>query len=86
MDFLEEIEEQNKAMDNAYMLITKVKTLDDVYEEMGQGEKIFEFLLPFDPLTSDGRDLSTIELVISHFEGLEDYEKCAKLQLIKKCL
>ena len=37
MDFLEELEEQNKAMENAYMLITKTKTIDDVYEDMGQG-------------------------------------------------
>ena len=87
MDFLEELEEQNKAMDNAYMLITKIKTLDDIYEEMGQGREEFEFLLPFDPLVSDGRDTATIDLVITHYEELEDYEKCAKLQMIKEtCL
>jgi len=84
MDFLEELEEQNKAMENAYMLITKIKTLDDVYEEMGNGEEEFEFLLPFDPIVSDGRDAATIDLVIAHYEELEDYKKCAALQKIKE--
>ena len=34
MDFLEDLEMYEKAMQNAYNLITKKKTLDDIYYEL----------------------------------------------------
>ena len=87
MDFLEDIERYEESMQNAYGLITRELTLDDVffrYEESGEVEN---FYLPFDPLESDGRDPGTIDLVIEYMESNEEYEKCAKLLKIKnKCL
>ena len=34
MDYLEDIELYNEAMQNAYMIITKKKTLDDIYYDL----------------------------------------------------
>jgi hypothetical protein len=86
MEFLKDIEIYNESMDNAYLIITKEKTFDDIYYEMEAGIHK-EFYLPFDPISQDGRDSGTIDLLIEHFEELEDYKKCAKLVKIKKlCL
>ena len=82
MDFLEDIELYNKAMENAYNIITKKKTKDDIYYELEEGVQT-EFYLPFNPIDQDGRDSATIDLLVEHFEELEDYEKCAKLIKIK---
>tara|TARA_R110002020_G_scaffold372969_4_gene584410 strand:+ start:1983 stop:2276 length:294 start_codon:yes stop_codon:yes gene_type:complete len=86
MEFLEDLEIYNEAMENAYLLITKEKTVDDIYYEMEEG-KYKKFYLPFDPIAQDGRDTGTIDLLIEHYEELEEYEKCANLSRIKKlCL
>ena len=86
MQFLEDLEHYNQSMENAYLIITKKKTLDDIYLEL-ENENYDEFYLPFDPVLHNGRDSGTIELLISHFEELEDYEKCAELNILKsKCL
>ena len=86
MEFLEDLEIYNEAMENAYLLITKEKTVDDIYYEMEEG-KYKTFYLPFDPVVQDGRDTGTIDLLIEHYEELEEYEKCANLTRIKKlCL
>ena len=86
MKFLEDLEYYNQSMENAYLIITKQKTLDDIYFEL-ENEDYEEFYLPFDPIQHDGRDSATIELLISHFEELEEYEKCSELQKLKiKCL
>ena len=83
MEFLKDIEIYNESMDNAYAIITKEKTFDDIYYEMEEG--VHErFYLPFDPIAQDGRDNGTIDLLIEHFEGREDYKKCAKLMKIKE--
>ena len=83
MEFLKDIEIYNESMDNAYAIISKEKTFDDIYYEMEEG--VHErFYLPFDPIAQDGRDNGTIDLLIEHFEGREDYEKCAKLMKIKE--
>ena len=86
MDFLEDIELYNKAMENAYNIITKKKTLDDIYYELEE-ETLDEFPLPFDPIMEDGRSPDIIDVVIEHFTSTEEYEKCAELVKIKdKCL
>lgn len=85
MDFLEDIELYNKAMENAYNIITKKKTLDDIYYELEE-ETLDEFPLPFDPIMEDGRSPDIIDVVIEYFISIEEYEKCAELIKIKnKC-
>ena len=87
MDFLEDIQRYEESMQNAYGLITRELTLDDVffrYEDTGDLEN---FYLPFDPLESDGRDPGTIDLVIEYMSSIEEYEKCTKLLKIRnRCL
>jgi hypothetical protein len=83
MDFLEDLEDYNSAMDNAYNFVTKKITLDDIFEAAeSEGEEV-TFYLPFDPLDSDGRDEGTLDLLIEHFTELEEYEKCQELVNIK---
>jgi len=82
MKFLNDLEDYNKSMDNAFLIVTKRKTLDDIYLEL-ENDDYTEFFLPFDPISSDGRDGGTLELLISHFEELEQYEKCAELNKLK---
>ena len=86
MDFLEDLEMYEKAMENAYNIITKRKTLDDIYYSLEEDE-FDEFFLPFDPVVEDGRSADIIDMVVEYFIKLEDYEKCAELTKIKnKCL
>jgi hypothetical protein len=82
MDFLEDLEAYNSSMENAYMLVTKRMTLDDIYELMEDGE-VSEFYLPFDPMDGDGRDDSTIDLLIEYFISVEEYEKCQELVTLR---
>jgi len=78
MDFIEDLGKYNKAMENAYDFITGKTTLEDIVEhgEIGYNNS---YILPFNPEVSDGRDESTIDIVIEHFSSLEEYEKCAEL-------
>tara|TARA_R100001594_G_scaffold17738_1_gene35868 strand:- start:416 stop:706 length:291 start_codon:yes stop_codon:yes gene_type:complete len=86
MDFLEDLQIYEEAMQNAYLLITKKQTLDDVYEDF-EDNGISKFYLPFDPISEDGRTEDIIDMVIEHFITREEYEKCAELVKIKeKCL
>ena len=86
MDFLEDLELYERAMNNAYNLITKRKTIDDIYYELEE-DTIGDFPLPFDPIVEDGRTDDVIDMVIEHFTSTEEYEKCAELIKIKeKCL
>tara|TARA_R110001606_G_scaffold206601_1_gene354277 strand:- start:828 stop:1103 length:276 start_codon:yes stop_codon:yes gene_type:complete len=86
MDFLEDLEMYNAAMENSYYLITKRKTLDDIYILLEE-EAIEEFYLPFDPIQEDGRSTDVIDMVIEYFITTEEYEKCAELIKIReKCL
>ena len=72
-------------MNNAYQIITKEKTLDDLYYEFEE-EGIRAFPLPFNPIEEDGRTDDIIDIVIEYFTTTEEYEKCAKLVKIKdKC-
>jgi len=84
MDFLEDLEAYNSSMENAYNFVTKKITLDDIFEAAeSEGERM-EFYLPFDPIEGDGRDEATLELLISYFTEIEEYEKCQELVNIKK--
>ena len=86
MDFLEDMELYNQAMRNAYFIITKKKTLDDIYYDLEEG-RIDSLPLPFDPIHEDGRTDDVIDVVIEYFTCTEEYEKCAELVKIKnKCL
>ena len=86
MDFLEDMELYNRAMRNAYFIITKRKTLDDIYYDLEEG-RIDTLPLPFDPTTEDGRTEDIIDIVVEYFTSTEEYEKCAELVKIKnKCL
>ena len=83
MDFLEDLEDYNSAMDNAYNFVTKKITLDDIFEAAESEGELVSFYLPFDPLHSDGRDEGTLDLLIEHFTEIEEYEKCQELVNIK---
>jgi len=83
MDFLQDLEDYNSAMNNAYNLVTTRITLDDVFEAAETSGELAEFYLPFDPLDSDGRDEGTLDLLIEHFTETEEYEKCQELLNIK---
>ena len=77
MDFLEGLEEYNTAMDNAYAVVTKQKDLDKLYKELNDNDKDY-FSLPFN--FSDTP--SVVEMLLDHYESLENFEKCEKLKKI----
>tara|TARA_R110000744_G_scaffold47666_3_gene104789 strand:+ start:83 stop:373 length:291 start_codon:yes stop_codon:yes gene_type:complete len=86
MDFLEDMELYERAMRNAYLIITKRKTLDDIYYDL-EKDIIDDLPLPFDPIEEDGRSDDIIDIVIEYFTSTEEYEKCAELVKIKEeCL
>ena len=86
MDFLEDLEMYEQAMNNAYDIITKKKTVDDIFYDL-EDEEYEEYYLPFDPVAEDGRSPAIIDMVISYYTTTEEYEKCAELVKIKeKCL
>jgi len=82
MDFLEDMEEFNIAMENAYDFITGNVTLETLTADLTiQG--VESYILPFNPEVENGRDPETLDLIIEHFESVEDYEKCQELLKIK---
>ena len=85
MDFLEDLQSYEESMKNAFLIVTRRKTVSDIYKKLDE-DKDMNFYLPFNPLKSDGRDVPTIELLLEYFEKMEEYEKCAELVKIKKCL
>ena len=86
MDFLEDLELYERAMNNAYDIITKRKTLDDIYYQL-EDDTLGDFPLPFDPVHEDGRSDDVIDVVIEYFTSTEEHEKCAELVKIKeRCL
>ena len=87
MDFLEDLEMYEEAMENAYLIITKKLTLDDIYIKFEEDGILNKFYLPFDPMEEDGRSTDVIDMVIEYYTGTEEYEKCAELVKIKNaCL
>tara|TARA_R100000278_G_scaffold123019_2_gene110932 strand:+ start:1389 stop:1649 length:261 start_codon:yes stop_codon:yes gene_type:complete len=83
MDFLEDIEEFNTAMDNAYDFITGKVTLDTLVTDL-KIDGVDKYVLPFDPSKETGREPDTLDFMIEHFENLEEYEKCQVLLRIKQ--
>ena len=69
-------------MENAYFIITRRKTLDDIYYALEE-DQIDDFPLPFDPFTEDGRTDDILDMLIEHFTSTEEYERCAELVKIK---
>ena len=87
MDFLEDLEMYEEAMENAYLIITKKLTLDDIYIKFEEDGILNKFYLPFNPMQEDGRSTDVIDMVIEYYTGTEEYEKCAELVKIKNtCL
>ena len=87
MEFLEDLEMYEQAMENAYALITKRKSLDDIYESFEKEGIVDKFYLPFDPISEDGRTADIIDMVIEYYTNTEEYEKCSELIKIKnQCL
>jgi len=84
MDFLEEIELYNSAMDNAYNLITGKIDVDDMFIEFDEGDDDALLPLPFNPFMSEKYSNALIDVVIEHFSHYEEYEKCAELVKIKE--
>ena len=83
MDFLEDIEEFNTAMDNAYDFITGKVTLETLVTDLSVAG-VKNYILPFNPETETGREPDTLDFLIEHFESLEEYEKCQVLLRIKQ--
>ena len=77
MDFLEGLEEYNNAMDNAYQVVTKQKDLNILYKELNDSDKDY-FSLPF----NFSNVPSVIDMLIEHYESLEDDDKCVELKKI----
>jgi len=84
MDFIEEMELYNSAMDNAFNLITGRMELDDMFIEFEEEGDEDMLPLPFNPFMTKDYSDDTIDLVINHFSELEEYEKCAELVHIKE--
>ena len=78
----EDLELYGTAMNNAYYLITKQRTLDDIYYELKTNE-ISTYPLPFNPIEEDGKTHDVLDVLIEYFTSTEEYEKCAKLVKIK---
>jgi hypothetical protein len=79
----EDLELYGEAMVNAYHIITRKRTLDDIYYEL-QDQKRSIFPLPFNPIEEDGRTHDMIDIVIEYFTSTEEYEKCAELMKIRE--
>jgi len=83
MDFLEDLEVYNLAMYNAYDFITGRTNLNYLHDRM-EYDLLDDYPLPFNPYHEDGKSPDVIDIVISHFVTLEEYEKCAELTKIKE--
>ncbi len=82
MDFKEDLELFNQAMDNAYLFVTGRIDMEDIYKAVDRG--VEKFSLPFDPLKHDGRSDDIIDMLIEHFINTEEYEKCTELTKLKE--
>tara|TARA_Y100001938_G_C8035540_1_gene403123 strand:+ start:377 stop:649 length:273 start_codon:yes stop_codon:yes gene_type:complete len=66
-----------ESMDNAYNILTKKKTIDELIDEKGDENGVW---LP----SQNENQLDVIEEVIAYFSDKEEYEKCAELVKAKK--
>ncbi len=76
----EELEILDEAYQNAYLIVTKRKTITELLAT--DGEMVF---LPFDPEVPE-TVIMVIDDVIDYFSKEEEYEKCAELLKVKKKL
>ena len=82
---MEDIELYNLAMDNAYALIVGDMKLDEMIIELDNEDEEDDILpLPFNPFSGNKISNSMIDIVINHYTGLEEYEKCARLVKVKE--
>ena len=65
-------------MHNAYLVVTKQKTLDDLYNDLNESDKKY-FSLPFDFSKTD----LIIDDLIEHYSNIDDDEKCKELTKFK---
>ena len=84
MDFLEDLELYNSAMENAYQVITGRVSVEEVYMELEDTDEDIEFPLPFNPFLQEDITDSEIDDVIEYFIDIEEYEKCQELVNCKK--
>ena len=84
MDFLEDLELYNTAMENAYNVITGKISLNEVYIEMEESDEDLDFPLPFNPFLHEDISDEEVDHIIDHFIELEEYEKCQELLECKK--
>ena len=84
MDFLEDLELYNTAMENAYNVITGKISLDEVYIEIEESDEELDFPLPFNPFLHENISDEEVDHIIDHFIELEEYEKCQELLECKK--
>ena len=78
MKFIDDLEELNNTMHNAYLVVTKQKTLDDLYNDLRESDKEY-FSLPFDFSKTD----VVIDDLIEHFSNIDDDAKCKELTKFK---
>ena len=78
MDFLEDLDLYNRAMENAYLLVTGKKTLNELLNN-----EVEDIPLPFDPEREDGRSSDILDILIVYYEEMEEYEKCSELTNLK---
>ena len=67
----------DESMENAYLILTKRKTIDDLIDEKGDDTGIW---LPSNNETQG----DVIDVVIKHYSDREEYEKCSELVKAKK--
>ena len=72
MDFLEDIDEYNKAMHNAYLIVTGRRRLDSFTGGISP-------ILPLD-FNNPG---VLIDSLMDHYADMEDYDKCDELASLK---
>ena len=63
MDFLEDLELYNRAMENAYLLVTGKKTLEELLTNDEE-----DIPLPFDPENEDGKSSDILDILIVYYE------------------
>jgi hypothetical protein len=81
-NYEDDLELYEIAMKNAFNIITKRRTLDDIYYEL-EGDSIDSYPLPFNPMEEDGRTADMIDILVEYFTSTEEYEKCSELIKIK---
>jgi len=85
MEFLEEAEKHERAMEIAYQYVMKQIDIEDLINFEDYLNTDLCYYLPFDPEEEDGRDYGTLDLLREYYENLEEYERCATLRdLISK--